>query len=453
MIKWTLTQRVWVSFILLILILGVLIAIIYPFSIQQALKNDSYNLIEEEQLHDVLQQPDPYSLPKSNKSFVERQQASRSVGNLLIVNGQGELEGDPVPNKVLHQMAKEADSQKKTLGRYELNYNGATLFYVIRKLQDDNDNSIYLISYMWDTYRNQMAKELWNRLLIVLILAAVLSLMVAAWFAHHLKKPLKVLGSRFEEIASLNWKKPFEWKSGDEFERLSLQFEKMRRNLLRYDESQKTFLQQASHELKTPIMVIQSYAQSVKDGIYPQGTLDDTIDVIINEADQMEHRVKKLLYFTRIDSLREERPDIETVSFGELAEQVKKRLLTQKPSIEIEIKGKNTLFHVDKEQWLIVLENLLENALRYADTKIWLIAEEKDSETRLLVKNDGEPIPEEQMEGLFQPFKKGKKGQFGLGLAIVQRIVERHGGHIHAENDKDGVSFAITIPTQQTESK
>ncbi|MFC7391670.1 sensor histidine kinase [Scopulibacillus cellulosilyticus] len=445
MIKWTLTQRVWVSFILLILILGVLIAIIYPLSIQQALKDDSFDLIEQEQVNNVLQQ-NPYSLPETGKGFLESQQAAHSVNNLLIVNNYGRLEGDPVPDSVLHKMTKAANKQKSTLGRYELKYKGSTLFYVVRKLSGSQDNA-YLISYMWDTYRNKMASELWKRLLIVLISAALLSLVVAAWFAHHLKKPLKVLGSRFEEIASLNWKKPFEWKSGDEFERLSSQFEKMRRNLIRYDESQKTFLQQASHELKTPIMVIQSYAQSVKDGIYPQGNLDDTIDVIINEADQMEHRVKKLLYYARVDSLRDERPAIDTVSFGELAEQVKKRLLTQKPSIEIEIKGKDTLFHVDKEQWLIVLENLIENALRYANSKIMLVAKEKGTETQLIVKNDGEPIPEEQIEGLFQPFKKGNKGQFGLGLAIVQRIVERHGGRIHARNAEDGVVFSIIIPT------
>ncbi|WKB36697.1 HAMP domain-containing protein [Terrilactibacillus sp. S3-3] len=162
-----------------------------------------------------------------------------------------------------------------------------------------NTESGYLISYMWDTYTNELMQKLWSRLVFIFILAGILSLFIAFWLARYLKRPLDVLGRRFEEIARLNWEKPFEWKSGDEFERLSAQFEKMRLNLIRYDESQKIFLQQASHELKTPIMVVQSYAQSVKDHIFPKGGLNDSMDVIINEASQMGGGVQAALFYPR----------------------------------------------------------------------------------------------------------------------------------------------------------
>ncbi|TCP29284.1 two-component system sensor histidine kinase CssS [Scopulibacillus darangshiensis] len=451
MIKLTLTQRIWLSFIILIIIVGVIVGLVYPISLQRALRDETFTIIRQEQ-QNVLQQADNFSLPDSDTSFIDSRQAERLVNNFLIVNGYGLPEGDPVPKKVLGRMAKHANEQKGELGQYNLDYKGKTLFYVVRKL-DAKPNTAFLISYMWDTYRNTMMKRLWARLIYVLVLAAILGLAIAAWMAHYLKRPLDVLGSRFEEISRMNWKKPFEWKSGDEFERLSAQFEKMRRNLLQYDESQQQFLQQASHELKTPIMVIQSYAQSAKDGIYPQGGLDDTMDVIIEEAEQMENRVKKLLYFTRVASLKDERPNLTKVQFGEIAEKMKDRLAYQRPGIAIDIKGENTEMIVDREQWQIVLENLIENALRYAESNIWLIARDDKGSSQMIVKNDGSHIEESEIETLFQPFNKGEKGQFGLGLAIVQRIVDKHHGTIKVKNDEDGVAFIIRLPRHFSEER
>jgi two-component system sensor histidine kinase CssS len=423
----------------------VIIGLVYPFSLQKALKEDSFAIIEQEQTRDVLQQADNFSLPSSDVGFIERQQAERSVGNILIVDGHGRLEGDLVPTNVMNKMKNNADDQSSKVGRYQLDYKGATVFYVIRKL-DADPHSAYLISYMWDTYRNQMMKKLWNRLLYVLVLASILALAIAVWLTRYLKQPLDALGVRFEEIARLNWEKPFEWKSGDEFERLSTQFENMRRNLLRYDESQKHFLQQASHELKTPIMVIESYAQSVKDGIYPQGSLDDTMDIIIDEAAQMDKRVRKLLYFTRVDSLRDEKPILNTIAFGPIAEKVKESLAQPRPGLTVEISGHETPLHVDQEQWMIVLENLMENALRYAQKYIKLKAAIIDQHTQITIENDGLLIPEEELKEMFIPFKKGRKGQFGLGLAIVKRIVDRHDGSIEVKNQSNGVVFIVRLP-------
>lgn len=447
MIKWTLTKRIWLSFAFLIVMIGVIIAFVYPFSIQEALEEDSFATIEQEQLQDVLHQnPGNLAVDKSGMSFLERQQAAKSVGNLLVVNGH--IQGDPVPASVWRQMNRHVKQQRGETGRYQLQYHGAVLYYVVRQIEV-NTESGYLISYMWDTYTNELMQKLWARLVFIFILAGILSLFIAFWLARYLKRPLDVLGRRFEEIARLNWEKPFEWKSGDEFERLSAQFEKMRLNLIKYDESQKIFLQQASHELKTPIMVVQSYAQSVKDHIFPKGGLDDSMDVIINEASQMEKRVRKLLYFTRVDSLREQPLNLAKIHFGDLALLMKERLSTQRPSVSIHVKGEDVPLWVDAEQCQILLENLTENAMRYARNNIWMIAESEGGETKIVVKNDGRPIPKQDMAALFEPFRKGEKGQFGLGLAIVKRVVEHHGGRINVTNDEDGVAFVITLPARK----
>ena len=438
-LKLSLTQRIWLSFMLIILFVGVVIAIVYPISIKDALTKQSYQMIKD-------QQSDPDRInPNTERGFIESRNAARSVSHILVTKQQTLLKGDPVPSKVLKQMGKNASRQSGMIGEYQLTYQGATLFYVVRK-STFNGNPAFLISYMWDTYRNNMIKMLWDRLLLILLIVAVLSLAPAYWLARYLRKPLIMLGKRFEEIAKRNWETSFHWGQDDEFRHLSDQFDYMRQNLLRYDRSQKTFIQHASHELKTPIMIINSYAQSVKDGILPKSDLGETMDVIISESDRMEQRVKELIYYTKLDVLKDETPQRGTFKLGSIAIDVVERLKVQNEDLSYSIKGDSVEFEVDKDQLKVLIENLMENAMRYAKSEIIVEAEADSSRSILSVYNDGEAIPEEEMPHLFDPFFKGEKGKFGLGLAIVRRIVELHEGNLSVENVQNGVRFRVQIP-------
>ncbi|WP_353948185.1 HAMP domain-containing sensor histidine kinase [Sporolactobacillus sp. Y61] len=443
-IRWTLTKRIWLSFALLILLIGVVTSIVYPFMIKSALREDSFDTIEYVQ-ETLYQGRGNYGIGDS-KTELDRQQAAKAVGNVIIDGSYDQLYGNLIRQpSVYKRIRRDLVSQNVNVKRYELEYQGATLYYVVRKVTD-NLGHAYLVSYMWDTYPKELMHELWTRMIYIFIVVGIFSLFISFWLARYLKRPLDILGRRFEEISRLNWEKPFEWKGDEEFERLSSQFEKMRRNLIKYDKSQKVFLQQASHELKTPIMVVHSYAQSVKDKIYPRGNLDDSIDVIINEAEQMETKVKKLLDFTRFDSLSGQTIDYHLIRFGDLAVRIRERLGVQRPDITIDIEGEETVVWGDREQLQTVCENLVENALRYAKKRITMKAVGSGHETRISIENDGEHIPDNQLTSMFRPFEKGKKGQFGLGLAIVSRIVHSHGGSITARNLAEGVAFVITLP-------
>ncbi|MBB5173245.1 sensor histidine kinase [Texcoconibacillus texcoconensis] len=445
MIKLNLTQRIWFSFIALILMLGILIVLIYPISLNSSLTEETYRIIEQEQAR----YGDPYGEhivpPESEYDFIERREAQRSVGHIFLMNQFGNLEGDPVPNEVLREMADRAQNQMTRRGRYELNYNDATLFYVVVKMYTTGGEA-YHISYMWDTYRDHMVNHLWTRLAYIMLIAGVVSLIPAFWLKHYLKQPLTSLGNHFEQIAERNWRDPFRWEGDDEFEKLSTQFEQMRQNLMKYDRAQKTFIQHASHELKTPIMVVQNYAQSVKDGILPRENLEGSMDVILEESKRMEKRVKNMLYYTKLDALKNDRLEKETFYFGAAAHRIKERFYVQRDDVSIDVIGDDTKMTADKEQLQVLLENLVENALRYAEDYITICAEPMDNQVAVSVKNNGENIPEEELEHLFSPFRKGNKGQYGLGLAIVERICDLHDGKQEVINEEDGVRFIIYLP-------
>ena len=444
MIRLNLTQRIWFSFISILLFVGLLIGIIYPLSLNSTLTEETYRIIEQEQTRYT----NPYGQhmvpPNSDLDFIERREAERSVGHLFLMNQFGTLEGDPVPNDVLAEMGEKAQDQVSRRGRYELNFNDATLFYVVFKVYTTSGEA-YHISYMWDTYRDQMVNRLWSRLSVIMLIAGLMSLIPAFWLKSYLKSPLNTLGNHFEKIADRNWKEPFHWEGDKDFEKLSGQFEIMRQNLIRFDSAQKTFIQHASHEMKTPIMVVKSYAQSVKDGILPKGNIEETMDVIIQESDRMEKRVRDMLYYTKLDSLKEAPMDWSEFPFGAIAYDLENRFRVARDDISIQVKGDDTRINGDRELLSVLLENLIENGLRYSESTIIMKAEDKKDHTLITVWNDGDPIPEDEVDHIFTPFSKGNKGQFGLGLAIVKRISELHSGSPSVKNEEGGVTFYIRL--------
>jgi two-component system sensor histidine kinase CssS len=99
----------------------------------------------------------------------------------------------------------------------------------------------------------------------------------------------------------------------------------------------------------------------------------------------------------------------------------------------------NVYFHGEEEPWRITVENLIDNALRYAKTTIRIRLRENE----LCVINDGKAISEDRIDKLFRPYEKGSDGQFGLGLSIVYKVCTTYGYHVTAENLQEGVSFRI----------
>ncbi|WP_078597349.1 sensor histidine kinase [Evansella clarkii] len=445
MIKLNLTQRIWFSFIAIIVMVGLLVGTIYHFSLQNTLTEETYRIIEQEQARFSNPHGEHLVPPTSEIDFIERRNAERSVGHITLINQFGTIEGGPVPTEVLREMGEKAHNQMERRGRYQLTYNEATLFYVIYKVYTTGGEA-YHISYMWDTYLNQMVNRLWGTLAYIILIAGLLSLIPAFWLKHYLKMPLTSLGNHFEQIAERNWKEPFYWEGDKDFEKLSGQFEKMRQNLIRYDRAQKTFIQHASHELKTPIMVVKSYATSVKDGILPKENIEKTMDVIIEESNRMEKRVKDMLYYTKLDALKESPMEKEAFPFGSIAYAIEERFFLHREDVHISVHGDSVSLNGDKELLSVLLENLVENAMRYARDSIELSAEEKKDKVIIRVRNNGENIPEKEIEHIFTPFRKGNKGQFGLGLAIVKRICELHGGYPTVANEQDGVCFSMVFP-------
>ena len=120
-----------------------------------------------------------------------------------------------------------------------------------------------------------------------------------------------------------------------------------------------------------------------------------------------------------------------------------------RPEIEMLPDVKPAVFRGEEESWRILVENLVDNALRYAKSKI--VVELRPGS--LSVSNDGPQIPEDQMKKLFRPFEKGTNGKFGLGLSICSKVAEADGYSIAARNTDDGVTFTVADRTPVPDRK
>ncbi len=356
------------------------------------------------------------------------------------------ISADAVTKPFVQAMEQDALTQAVPLMKYTRSIDNNSIFYVIRKEIVQNEPN-YLVSYASGNYRNDLVMTMFFRLMLLMVGLIVISWLPCVGLARYFTRPLVQMERHVGRLAERDWHMPFETKRKDEIGRLAKAIESMRQRLVRQDKAQQFFLQHTSHELKTPVMVIQSYAQSILDGIFPKGSLNESVSVIIKEGERLEKRIRDLLLLNKLNYLTSRDKPFQPFEFNSVIEDAVERLRYRRPEIEWELELVPQIqLTGDAEQWKVALENILDNQLRYAARRIQISA--KPSETRsslsiVRIGNDGPPLDEAIAESLFEPFRTGGDGQFGLGLAIVKQIAEHHGMIVKAVNESDGVAFYL----------
>jgi two-component system sensor histidine kinase CssS len=220
----------------------------------------------------------------------------------------------------------------------------------------------------------------------------------------------------------------------------------MQDRLKEYDESQRHFVQNISHELKTPIMAIQGYAQGLIEGVFQGPQAEKGLQVIMDESRRLENVVGQLLYLTKIESVAQ-MLQATPLNLSELFPLLEQRLGVLQPQIKWRIELPALLpTEGDGEQLSTAFQNIIENQLRYAKSELIIRGRQRGNDIELMLGNDGPPIEEALLPHLFQRFRKGKGGKHGLGLAIARAVIEAHGGTIEARNMDPGVWFVVHLP-------
>ncbi|MDQ0285107.1 two-component system sensor histidine kinase CssS [Desulfofundulus luciae] len=349
----------------------------------------------------------------------------------------------------IQEILQNAVSQQTSTHLYEYDRGQEKIRYVIRKEQAYG-RPLYRVALIRKSEEDRFIKTLLFNFMVFTGIALIISWFASLFIARYLTRPLIQMEKHVKRIAGRNWHEPLDVKRGDEIGRLARSIEIMRRQLVRQDEMQQSMLQNISHELKTPVMVIRSYAQAIQDGVYPKGDLAGSIQVIDEEGARLEKLVKQLLYLTRLDYLATRERVQKEVKLNTLVENIVQRLCPQRPEISCQLDLQPVSISGDEEVLRVMIENLLENHLRYAVSRLEISLGLSDEKTEMVLSfwNDGSRIEPHILDQLFQPFHKGREGKFGLGLTIVQRIVKMYRGEINLKNERGGVSSTVKIPIE-----
>lgn len=222
------------------------------------------------------------------------------------------------------------------------------------------------------------------------------------------------------------------------------------------EKMRKEFIASVSHELKTPITLIDGYAVGLKDNIFEGEDKDFYLDIIIDETRKMENLVSDMLDLSQLESGNFKLLKEEFVITDLIKNTIKKyENVIKNKSADIELKLiDNVRVNADRNRMDQVITNFITNALRHVDENGTIIVsmEDKEDKISIEVENTGTKIPEEEFEKIWDKFYKidksrnRKAGGTGIGLSIVKNILSLHGYDFGVKNTKLGVKFYFMVP-------
>lgn len=292
---------------------------------------------------------------------------------------------------------------------------------------------------------------------IYLVVVCVTTGLLISWIYRSVSVPLAKLQRAVRSIKEGNLDFEIKQESDDEIGQLCQDFEEMRLRLkanaeekVAFDRENKELISNISHDLKTPITAIKGYVEGIMDGVADTPEkMDRYIRTIYNKTNEMDLLINELTLYCKIDMNRIPY-NFATISardyFGDCAED----LYMELESKGAEFKYRNFMekdfkIIVDPEQMRRVINNIISNSLKYSDkpqTRITMHVKDVGDFVQVELGDNGKGISAKDLPYVFDRFyrtdasRNSSKGGSGIGLSIVKKIVEEHGGNIWVTSDE-----------------
>ncbi|MBD3920328.1 HAMP domain-containing histidine kinase [Paenibacillus sp. PR3] len=297
----------------------------------------------------------------------------------------------------------------------------------------------------------EIEMALLRRLLIIFIICGLFILLLSHLITRKLITPLMRLKDELSKIKARQFSSVNLVQTGGEIGAVAQTVYEMAGELDRSSRVQKQFFQNASHELKSPLMSIVGYSEGIRDGVFEGEAMRRGLDIIIGESGRLKKIVTEMTLLAKLDGEEDiyHPAPVELMELlTETVERVNPTAVKRGVTVHVEEGGISELIvHADRDKLLQALLNVATNAVRHADTEVRIQVLMRDGQVKVEVLDDGQGIEEGLLPYLFHRFVKGKDGETGLGLAIARAIVERCGGFITAGNRSEGGAVvAIGLP-------
>ena len=318
----------------------------------------------------------------------------------------------------------------------------------------ESDGTVYDIS-ITDSADSQgrvhvMAKDLFISAFVILISVA---LVVGLWVYRSIAVPLVKLKKATQNIKEGNLDFVLDVEGKDEFSDLCQDFEEMRRRLKESTEEKsliekenRELISNISHDLKTPITEVKGYVEGIMDGVADTPEkMDRYVRTIYNKTNEMDHLINELTFYSKIDTNRI------PYTFNKLNVEDYFEDCSEEVGLELETRGielvyanyveKDVMVIADGEQIRRVIHNIISNAIKYMDKPKGIIQiriKDVGDFIQIEIEDNGKGIGPKDLPYIFDRFyrtdvsRNSSKGGSGIGLSIVKKILEDHGGKVWA---------------------
>lgn len=323
------------------------------------------------------------------------------------------------------------------------------------RFADGTEGSVFIVTKINSLISRQLLVDMFIAIILILIFT---SLMLTRWIHTGVFLPVNELNTAMKNIADGNLEYMLDTDSKGEIGDLYRNYEDMRLRLkettdekFEHEKQNRELISNISHDLKTPITAIKGYVEGIMDGVADTPEkIDKYIKTIYNKANDMDRLINELTIYSGIDSNRIpyhfHRLNVADY-FGDCIEEV--GLDLESKNIELNysnLVSPDTIIIADPEQLKRVINNIISNSIKYLDKEKGIIdiriLDEVDS-IRVEIEDNGKGIAAKDLSNIFERFyrtdasRNSSKGGSGIGLSIVKKIVEDHGGYIWATS-KEG---------------
>ncbi|CAG0931355.1 two-component system, OmpR family, sensor histidine kinase ResE [Thermoflexales bacterium] len=409
---------------------------------------------------------------------------NRTDTRILLINVQsGEVLGDTGETLTGHNLFKAGRPVRfnNTLNG-EFDAEGEHWLYSTGPLLNRRDQIevVAAVSYeITSPLRDPIFRELMQPLGIALVIASAVSIALATLVTRSVTRPLQHVAQAAQKITAGDYSQTVPVEGPSEFKEVALNFNQMSQKVRDTQQSQRDFLANVTHELKTPLTSIQGFAQAIQDGaVREPEAVRKSAAIIHDEATRMNRLVMELLELARIESgqivMRREAVKLDLVLHS-VIERLALRAQTSGVELQTEIAADLPALVGDGDRLAQILSNLIDNALKHTPSggKVVVAARSLSGSAavkrgmlraiggvEISVADTGPGIPAEDLSRIFERFyqveksrARSKEGSLGLGLAIVKEIVAAHGGTIHAESIVGlGTKFVVWLPSERTKA-
>lgn len=323
------------------------------------------------------------------------------------------------------------------------------------KFSDNGKGSFFIISRVRSLINTSF---LWDMLIALILIMIFTALTLIRWINNHMMAPINTLNKAMQNIADGNFDYRIATNQKGEIGELYKNYDDMRLRLketteerMRQEEKSKELISNISHDLKTPITAIKGYVEGIMDGVADTPEkVDKYVKTIYNKANDMDRLINELTTYTKLDANKIPY-NFQRINLADYFEDCREEIGLEMDDRKIIFNYSNlvesdTVIIADPEQLKKVINNIIGNSIKYldrADGEIDMrILDEVDS-IRVEIEDNGKGISAKDLPYVFERFyrtdasRNSSKGGSGIGLSIVKKIIEDHGGYIWATS-KEG---------------